>query len=153
MSGEFEAVADVATGAVVAHAVDGAGREHGAHHGACLNCDTPLIGPHCHQCGQAGHIHRTIGALFHDIAHGVFHFEGRTWHTLPLLFWRPGELTRRYVLGERVNFVSPMALFLFSVFLMVAAFGDKGRHARSTVGVASLPGDAAVEVEGIFEVA
>ena len=37
--------------------------------------------------------------------------------------------------------------------LMVAVFGDKGRHARTTVGVASLPGDAAVEVEGIFEVA
>jgi enamine deaminase RidA (YjgF/YER057c/UK114 family) len=36
--------------------------------------------------------------------------------------------------------------------LMVAAFGDKGRHARSTIGVASLPADAAVEVEGIFEV-
>ena len=37
--------------------------------------------------------------------------------------------------------------------LMVAAFGDKGRHARTTVGVASLPADAAVEVEGVFEVA
>jgi enamine deaminase RidA (YjgF/YER057c/UK114 family) len=37
--------------------------------------------------------------------------------------------------------------------LMVAVFGDKGRHARSTVGVASLPADAAVEVEAIFEVA
>ena len=36
--------------------------------------------------------------------------------------------------------------------LMVAAFGDKGRHARSTVGVASLPADASVEVEGVFEV-
>src|SRR5215510_2988736 len=36
--------------------------------------------------------------------------------------------------------------------LMVAALGDKGRHARTTVGVAVLPGDAAVEVEGIFEV-
>ncbi len=36
--------------------------------------------------------------------------------------------------------------------LMVAAFGDKGRHARTTVGVSSLPADAAVEVEGIFEV-
>ncbi|HVV40944.1 MAG TPA: RidA family protein [Nitrobacter sp.] len=36
--------------------------------------------------------------------------------------------------------------------LMVAAFGDKGRHARTTVGVAVLPGDAAVEVEGLFEV-
>ncbi|UFZ06251.1 RidA family protein [Bradyrhizobium ontarionense] len=36
--------------------------------------------------------------------------------------------------------------------LMVAAFGDKGRHARTTVGVSSLPSDAAVEVEGVFEV-
>ena len=36
--------------------------------------------------------------------------------------------------------------------LMVEVFGDKGRHARTTVGVASLPLDAAVEVEGLFEV-
>lgn len=36
--------------------------------------------------------------------------------------------------------------------LMVVAFGDKGRHARSTVGVAALPADAAVEVEAMFEV-
>jgi enamine deaminase RidA (YjgF/YER057c/UK114 family) len=35
---------------------------------------------------------------------------------------------------------------------MVAAFGDKGRHARTTIGVAALPADAAVEVEGMFEV-
>ena len=31
--------------------------------------------------------------------------------------------------------------------LMVAVFGDKGRHARTTIGVAALPLDAAVEVE------
>ena len=37
--------------------------------------------------------------------------------------------------------------------LMVAVLGDKGRHARTTVGVAELPFDAAVEVEAIFEVA
>jgi enamine deaminase RidA (YjgF/YER057c/UK114 family) len=36
--------------------------------------------------------------------------------------------------------------------LMVTAFGDKGRHARTTIGVAALPADAAVEVEGMFEV-
>jgi len=36
--------------------------------------------------------------------------------------------------------------------LMVQVFGDKGRHARTTVGVASLPADASVEVEGLFEV-
>jgi enamine deaminase RidA (YjgF/YER057c/UK114 family) len=37
--------------------------------------------------------------------------------------------------------------------LMVEVLGDKGRHARTTVGVAALPLDAAVEVEGLFEVA
>ena len=37
--------------------------------------------------------------------------------------------------------------------LMVTAFGEKGRHARTTIGVAALPLDAAVEVEGMFEVA
>jgi enamine deaminase RidA (YjgF/YER057c/UK114 family) len=37
--------------------------------------------------------------------------------------------------------------------LMVTAFGDRGRHARTTIGVSVLPLDAAVEVEGMFEVA
>jgi enamine deaminase RidA (YjgF/YER057c/UK114 family) len=37
--------------------------------------------------------------------------------------------------------------------LMVAVFGEKGKHARTTVGVSALPLDAAIEVEGLFEVA
>ncbi len=36
--------------------------------------------------------------------------------------------------------------------LMVAVFGDSGRHARFAVGVASLPANAAVEVDGTFEI-
>jgi enamine deaminase RidA (YjgF/YER057c/UK114 family) len=36
---------------------------------------------------------------------------------------------------------------------MVEVFGDRGRHARSTVGVSALPADAAVEIEATFEVA
>ena len=36
--------------------------------------------------------------------------------------------------------------------LAVAIFGEAGRHARSTIGVPSLPADAAVEVEGMFEI-
>lgn len=90
------------------------------HETACLNCGTTLVGSHCHACGQAAHVHRTLGAFFHDLLHGVFHFEGRIWRTLPMLAWRPGDLTRRYVAGERARFVSPLALFLFAVFLMFA---------------------------------
>jgi len=35
---------------------------------------------------------------------------------------------------------------------MVEVFGDKGRHARSTVGVAELPLNSAVEIEALFEI-
>lgn len=37
--------------------------------------------------------------------------------------------------------------------LCVDVFGDAGRHARTTIGVPSLPGDATVEVEGMFQFA
>jgi len=37
--------------------------------------------------------------------------------------------------------------------LAVAVFGEAGRHARAAVGVASLPADATVEVEGLFRIA
>ncbi len=37
--------------------------------------------------------------------------------------------------------------------LAVAVFGDAGRHARTTIGVPSLPLDGVVEVEGMFRIA
>ncbi|GMM92208.1 DUF3667 domain-containing protein [Qipengyuania sp. MTN3-11] len=92
----------------------------------CLNCQTALIGSHCHQCGQKAHFHRTMGAFLHDLLHGALHFEGKTWKTLPLLATKPGALTRRYIEGERARFVSPMAMFLFSIFLMFAIFQAVG---------------------------
>ena len=36
--------------------------------------------------------------------------------------------------------------------LMVAVFGDAGKHARAAVGVPSLPRNAAVEVEALFAI-
>lgn len=128
MGGEtLEALGDAVTGGALARAVEPEAGEGGhTHESACLNCGTPLVGPHCHQCGQAAHVHRTVGAWWHDLAHGVLHLDGKIWRTLPLLAWRPGDLTRRYIAGERARFVSPLALFLFSVFLMFAVFGALG---------------------------
>jgi enamine deaminase RidA (YjgF/YER057c/UK114 family) len=37
--------------------------------------------------------------------------------------------------------------------LCVEIFGEAGRHARTTIGVPVLPADAAVEVEGMFDIA
>jgi hypothetical protein len=108
---------------------DPATGEHGsAGDTLCLNCGTRRIGGFCHACGQSAHVHRSMGAIGHDLAHGVFHVEGRVWRTLPLLLFRPGELTRRYVAGERARFVSPLALFLFIVFVLFAMLSVVGAH-------------------------
>jgi hypothetical protein len=123
----MEAVGDAVTGGLVARALEpAAGEQEAKGEGLCLNCGTALLGPHCHQCGQPAHVHRTVSAWWHDLAHGVLHLDGKIWRTLPLLAWRPGELTRRYIHGERAKFVSPLALFLFSVFLMFAMFSAFG---------------------------
>ncbi len=126
--GGIEGVGDALTGGIVARQFEPeAGEAHeGEHGGACLNCGAELTGPYCHCCGQPAHVHRSLAAFWHDLAHGVLHFEGKIWRTLPQLAWRPGQLTRRYVEGQRARFVSPMALFLFSVFLMFAVFNFVG---------------------------
>src|SRR5438128_6700886 len=122
----IEGVGEMITGGLLARSVEPAAGEAGGHGEICLNCGAALVGGFCHQCGQPAHVHRTIGAFWHDVAHSVLHFDGKIWRTLPLLAWKPGELTRRYIAGERARFVSPMALFLFSVFLMFAVFGWVG---------------------------
>ena len=149
MGGEgIEAVGEAVTGAAAARAVEphsGEGAAQAAQ--SCLNCGTALVGPHCHNCGQSGHVHRTVGAWWHDLAHGVLHLDGKIWRTLPLLAVWPGDLTRRYVDGERARFVSPLALFLFSVFLMFALFSAMG---ATLVGIGGEAGrDMASEVERI----
>ncbi len=131
MTGGLEAAGDALTGGVIARAVEpGHGEATATNRGLCLNCGTQLDGTYCHRCGQAAHVHRTLSAIWHDIAHSVFHFEGKFWRTLPMLAWRPGELTRRYVHGERARFISPLALFLFCVFLMFAVFESVGGPVR-----------------------
>lgn len=92
----------------------------------CLNCGTGLVGSHCHNCGQEAHLHRTLGAFLHDLLHGVLHLDGKTWRTIPLLVWKPGELTREYIDGRRRRYVSPMAMFLFSIFVMFGVFSVMG---------------------------
>jgi hypothetical protein len=124
MSGELVGAADIVTGAAIARAVEPSAGEGRGQSGICLNCGANLNGAHCHACGQKAHVHRTLHAFGHDILHSVLHFDGKIWRTLPMLFWKPGDLTRRYIHGERAKFVSPLALFLFTVFLTFAAFNS-----------------------------
>ena len=128
--GDFEALGDAVTGGLLARAVEPAAGEAAAdghtHEKNCLNCGTPLTGPYCPECGQKAHVHRSVRGFLQDFVQGLFNFEGKIWHTLPMLAWRPGEMTRRYIAGERARFISPVALYLFTVFAMFAVLNFTG---------------------------
>ena len=118
------------------------------HETACLNCGTQLVGSHCHDCGQEAHLHRTIGAFLHDMMHGVLHLDGKIWRTLPMLVLKPGQLTREYIDGRRRRHVSPMALFLFSVFAMFAVFSMVGLSVPTELDTGASGRDIPVAIEG-----
>lgn len=71
-----------------------------------------------------------------------------------------GEIDRLVRVVKLTGFVNsapdftdqPLVINGASDFL-VEALGEKGRHARSAVGVASLPKGVAVEIEAVFEIA
>jgi hypothetical protein len=137
MSGEIEAAGALATAGLAASAIEG--REgHGAGEGACLNCGAALTGAFCSQCGQSAHPHRSLFHLFEEVLHGLFHFDTKAWRTLPLLAFRPGTLTRNYIYGKRARYISPLALFLFTIFFMffVFAFVDANILNVNTSGFA-----------------
>ena len=79
----------------------------------CRNCDAPLSGPYCAQCGQlARGSARSIGALLHDAWHVITHVDGRFCSTLWLLLTRPGQLTLEYFAEHRARYVLPVRLYL-----------------------------------------
>ena len=53
----------------------------------------------------------------------------------------PGDLTRRFIAGERAKFVSPMAMFPFTVFAMFAVFQMVGISAPTDLPVEALQSD------------
>lgn len=121
MGDEFEAAGAMATAGLAAGAIEG--REAGeAGHGACANCGAQLAGAFCSQCGQNAHPHRSLVHVFEEFLHGVVHFDTKAWRTVPLLLFRPGTLTRNYVYGKRARYISPLAMFLFTIFFMYFVF-------------------------------
>ncbi|MBX9900560.1 MAG: DUF3667 domain-containing protein [Burkholderiaceae bacterium] len=129
----IEAAGDLVTEAVILNELDKRQRDEKTSmhdtHGGCANCGTQLAGAYCHQCGQSSHIHRSLWHMIEELLHGIFHFETKSWRTIPALIFKPGQLTRRYIDGQRTRFVSPLALFLFLIFLMffVLSYTSSGK--------------------------
>jgi hypothetical protein len=124
MSGDIDAAASLVTAGLVASVLDSEAAKAGEQEQSCANCGAALTGPFCHACGQRAHVHRSLLHLGEEFLHGLLHFDAKAWRTLPMLAFKPGQLTRRYLDGQRTRFVSPLAMFLFMMFFMffVASF-------------------------------
>lgn len=149
MSDEFEAIGALTTAGLI---VKSAGRHTGAedqsHDTNCANCGAALAGAYCHVCGQRGHVHRSLLHMAEEAFHGIAHFDGKVWRTLPLLAFKPGKLTREYIDGKRATYVSPMGLFLFVVFLMFMVFSF-GHHSSKKIAedLTGLPANVSYEAK------
>lgn len=88
----------------------------------CGNCATRLEGPYCYRCGQPikGLI-RPLSGWVADFFDSVFDYDGRLPRTLIPLLFRPGFLTREYIAGRRVRYVTPVRLFLFLTIVLFFA--------------------------------
>lgn len=90
----------------------------------CRNCGVPLLGEHCHACGQAAQgLVRPMTRLLGDALDSLFELDSRLLRTLPALLFRPGWLSTEYLAGRRARYVSPVRLF---VFLCIATFFAAG---------------------------
>ncbi len=130
MSDEIDALGSLATAGLAADAlnrpgarsadIDAVEAANAAHR--CANCAAPLHSEFCAVCGQKAHLHRSLVHVGEEILHGITHFDGKTWKTLPMLVFKPGTLTRDYIQGKRARYVAPVPLFLLVVFLMFFVF-------------------------------
>jgi Protein of unknown function (DUF3667) len=89
----------------------------------CANCMTPLEGEYCHHCGQSVHsVLRPVHGLLEEFLETFLHIDGRIFHTLPPLMFKPGFLTLEYFAGRRVRYIAPFRLMfvmcLLSLFVI-----------------------------------
>jgi len=85
--------------------------------GFCANCDRPVKGFYCAHCGQSvKEMKRPLFFLLFESIGEFFSIDNRLLHTfLPLMF-RPGFLTREFMLGRRKKYAQPFRIYLFITF-------------------------------------
>jgi len=87
----------------------------------CKNCKTPLKGKYCFNCGQTADTHKlNFHYMWHDIQHGLLHFDKGIFFSAKELFTRPGHSIREFLEGKRVKHFKPLSMVI--VLASVYAF-------------------------------
>ncbi|TPG37615.1 DUF3667 domain-containing protein [Flavobacterium pectinovorum] len=77
----------------------------------CKNCKHVFHGQFCNNCGQTADTHKiNTHFLWHDIQHGLLHFDAGIPYSIKQLFTRPGHSIREFIEGKRVKHFKPLSL-------------------------------------------
>ncbi|MCV2484878.1 DUF3667 domain-containing protein [Flavobacterium sp. SH_e] len=77
----------------------------------CKNCHQVFKGHYCNNCGQSAETHKiNVHFLWHDIQHGLLHFDKGILYSLKQLFTRPGHSVREFIEGKRARHFKPLSL-------------------------------------------
>lgn len=99
-----------------------------SHNTTCLNCTEPVSQKFCPNCGQKCDTHRITfkHLVFHDIIHGIWHFEKGILFTIKEALTRPGKAALDYIAGKRIRYynVFYLALLLIGLNLFLVHFYD-----------------------------
>lgn len=102
-------------------------RAPGSGPARCLDCEAPLTGPFCANCGQAaGEAELSLRKLLHELADDYLNFDSRFFRSVVPLLVRPGHLTREYLRGRRTRYIRPLRLYLVSslIFFFIVSIGS-----------------------------
>ena len=90
----------------------------------CSNCNQPLTGAFCANCGQeVKEVRRRFFPLIYGALYTIVELDGRAYRSVFSLLTRPGFLTREYFGGRRTSYTPPLRLFLvmsIGFFLLLA---------------------------------
>lgn len=114
-----------------------------AHPESCLNCGEKLLGEFCWRCGQeAIDFHRPLRALVSDFLENVLNLDSKLLRTVGPLLFRPGRLTREYLAGRRIPYLTPLKLYLLAALL---SFGALAIWPETAIRVVSKPSEPTEE--------
>ena len=91
----------------------------------CKNCNNKYEGNFCNECGQAKDTHRlNMHHIWHDLQHGLLHFDNGIFYTLKQLIIRPGHTIREYLDGKRVKHFKPASfvVILATIYGLISHF-------------------------------
>jgi hypothetical protein len=87
----------------------------------CKNCHQTFKGHYCSNCGQTAETHKlNLHYLWHDIQHGLFHFDSGITYTAKQLFTRPGHSIREFIEGKRIKHFKPISLVMILATAYIA---------------------------------